>query len=150
MSAEGSNEQALDRIPAAATVLPGVSLMALRVTVSLHVLAMLAQAVTAGRFLGGDGGAVLGHQLGARSVVLLCLVQVVTAVAWWRVGGASRLVVGSAGLLLAEIIQFGTGRTMAFAWHIPLGVLLFGGAMRVFRDAWSATPSIPAASARAR
>jgi hypothetical protein len=115
--------------------------MALRVTVSLHVLAVLAQPITAGRYLAGDGSAVLGHQLGARIVVLLCLVQVVTTVIlWWRGGGPSRLVFSNAGLLLAEMIEVSTGMTMAFQWHIPMGVLLFAGAMQVFRDVWSLTP----------
>jgi hypothetical protein len=148
MSAQRLTDQALDATPAPPTprsrAWPSLSLMALRVTVSLHVLAMLAQPITAGRYLAGDGGAVLGHQLGARIVVLLCLVQVVTTVIfWWRGGGPSRLVFSGAGLLLAEMIEFNTGRTMAFEWHVPLGVLLFGAAIQVFRDVWSLTPPSP-------
>jgi hypothetical protein len=140
MPAERLTERRLDAISAVSpaprsTVWHGPSLMALRAIVSLHALAILAQGITAGRYLAGYSGAVLGHQLGARVVVLLCLVQVLIAALFWRRGGGPAwLTFSSAGMVVAEVVQFGTGVGQAWALHIPLGVLLFGGAMRLL--AW--------------
>ena len=142
MADQRLTERTPDRIyvlPAARTrTWPGLSLMALRAIASLHLLALFAQPVTAGRYLAGDGAAVLGHQLGARILVLLCAAQVVTAaILWWKGGVPSSLILGSAFLLVAELVEVRAGRAMAFQWHIPLGVLLFGGAMRVLRGMWN-------------
>lgn len=102
-----------------------------RVALTLNVLTMLIQAAFAGRMLGGDGRALNLHEATAKILVLLACGQVLLASAL-RVKARCPLWVplASAGLLAAEVLDFAAGHYHNVALHVPLGVAIFGGALR--------------------
>jgi hypothetical protein len=103
----------------------------LRIVLVLNVLIMLIQAVFAGRMIAGDGQAVNFHELTAKVLVLLTGAQVALAVSLKRKAGCSTWIpIASGGLLAAEVIEFAVGHFHNVALHVPLGVAIFGGALR--------------------
>jgi hypothetical protein len=111
--------------------------LALRIVVSLQVVAILVQAVTAGQLLNGDDGMKDVHGTGASVVHLLGLVQVVLAVLWWRPGrGAGWPALASLVLLIAGFVQSAVGGNHNLAIHVPLGVSLLGLGVAIAVWAW--------------
>lgn len=106
-------------------------LTVLRTAMIVNVLAMLAQAEFAGEFLSGSEQALKMHLLGARFLVMWGVVLLTFTIAL-RTKRACPLwiVFSSAGILLAEIVEFTLGHFHNLAWHVPLGVAIFGGAVR--------------------
>ena len=97
----------------------------------VNVAGMLLQSVLAGRILAGNGRALMFHERTAKLLVIMAGVQLLVAI-YMRLRTLCPLWVplASAGLLLAEVIEFAAGDTHNVALHIPLGVAIFGGFLR--------------------
>jgi hypothetical protein len=123
-------------------------LKTLRVVLTLSVLTMLIQAVFAGRLISGDGYARNLHEATAKILVLLACGQVLIAIVL-RVKARCPLWVplASGALLAAEVVEFAAGHLHNVALHVPLGLAIFGGAVRQLlwsmREA-SVTPELEA------
>jgi heme A synthase len=107
---------------------PPRSVRGMRLVLWLLAVAVFAQAVLAGLFLGGGDAWRGWHAVNGMLVLpLLALVQVVLAVLVWRGGrGPGWLAVASVGLLVALLVQSMLGMTGQVAAHVPLGVAIFG------------------------
>lgn len=106
-------------------------LKALRGVMVAQVAGILIQATFAGMMIGGSQQAEHLHELTGKILVLLSFGQTLLAMAL-RVKGACPLwiAVASGGLLTAEVIEFAAGHLHYVALHVPLGVAIFGGALR--------------------
>ena len=92
-----------------------------------HALGLFAQSAIAGEFLSGTDAVVKFHEWTAWGILAVCLVQILLAVLALRSGGASLwLLIGSVLVLLAEVLQTGTGYGRFLRVHLPLGVVAFG------------------------
>ncbi|HYZ84150.1 MAG TPA: hypothetical protein VE621_07090 [Bryobacteraceae bacterium] len=107
------------------------------------VAAMLAQAAFAGRLLIGDSESRLLHSVTAKVLVWLAISQLVVVAALWRRSAAPRwLLAASVFLLLSEVLEYSAGELHNVALHVPLGVALFGAAIRQLL--WSLLEAAPA------
>jgi hypothetical protein len=106
-------------------------LKSFRVVLTLTVLTMLIQAAFAGRIIGGNAQAVTLHEGTAKILVLLACGQLLLASAL-RVQARCPLWIplASGALLAAEVLEFAAGHAHNVALHVPLGVAIFGGALR--------------------
>jgi hypothetical protein len=103
----------------------------LRVVLILNVLTMLLQALFAGRMLGGDDQSANFHEFTARALVLLTASQMMLAILLrLRRGCPTWVPIASGGLLVAEVLEFALGHFHSVALHVPLGLAIFGGAIR--------------------
>jgi len=92
---------------------------------------MLVQAAFAGRMLGGDGLSASLHEFTAKILVLIGVAQLTLMLIAWRKRQAPfGVVLANVGILLAEILEFALGHFHQVAFHVPLGVAIFGGAVR--------------------
>ena len=109
----------------------------------VNVTAMLLQSVFAERLLGGDARSLLLHERTAKFLVLLAVAQLMLAIYLRIRSNFPRWIpIASAGLLLAEVIEFAAGDLHRLALHVPLGVAIFGGMLRQLL--WSAGVAAPA------
>jgi len=103
----------------------------------VNVTAMLLQSVFAGRLLGGDARSILLYERTAKFLVLLAIAQLMLVIYLRIRSDFPRWIpIASAGLLLAEVIEFAAGDLHRLAVHVPLGVAIFGGMLRQLL--WSA------------
>ncbi len=130
----------LVRPAAAPTRRPRISLWTLRVLVTGHLVAVLAQPVLAGRFLTGDVDAIGVHGLVGSLLPLLGMGLMACALAY-AVAGRGRLWVLPVTVLLflADGFQIGVGYSRNLEVHVPLGVAIVVAA--VLLAAWVWTPS---------
>jgi len=118
-----------------------------------QVLLMLIQAAFAGRLLAGHLEAVHMHEFTAKVLVLLAAFLCLVALTLRAKAIVPPWVIIAAVLLVAaEIVEFAAGARHNVALHVPLGVAIFGGALRqllwAVRDAErSGEGSAPQASA---
>ena len=104
----------------------------LRLILVLSVVIMLLQAGFAGRILNGDPWAVSVHETTAKVLVLLACGQVLLTLALRIKARCPRWIpFAGGGLLVAEVIEFAAGHVHNVALHVPLGVAIFGGALRL-------------------
>jgi hypothetical protein len=97
----------------------------------VNVTAMLVQSVFAGWLLAGDARSLIFHERTAKFLVLLAVTQLMLAVYLRMRSNFPRWIpLASAGLLLAEVIEFAAGDLHRLAVHVPLGVAIFGGMLR--------------------
>jgi hypothetical protein len=91
----------------------------------------IVQAAFAGSLLAGSAEASRMHELTAKVLVLLAIFQCGAAIAL-RVkrDAPPSIVVTSVLLVLAEVLEFAAGHFHQVALHVPLGVGIFGGALR--------------------
>jgi hypothetical protein len=109
---------------------------ALRVLIAINALAILAQALLAGMFLGGDEAMRNVHGIGAFVVHGAGLLLLIVAVLYWRPGrGSGFPALASLVLLLAGLVQSMTGGSGATSVHVPLGMAMFG--LTVWLGVWS-------------
>lgn len=95
----------------------------MRLVVTLHACAVVAQPVLAGLFLGGNFDMVAVHGINANLVLLLGLVLIPAAVLLRWPGRGPLWPMGVVVLLfLAEGMQIGAGYERQLALHVPLGV----------------------------
>jgi hypothetical protein len=97
----------------------------------VNVAGMLFQSILAGQMLGGYGRALVFHERTAKLLVIMACAQLLVA-NYMRTRSLCPLWVplASAGLLVAELIEFAAGEMHNVALHIPLGVAIFGGFLR--------------------
>lgn len=107
----------------------------LRIVVGLHALGVAVQAVFAGQFLSGGDGSVRWHEATGWIVAAVCLAQILLA-AILRIPRKALLpfLLSSILILLAELLQVGTGYGRFLGVHVPLGVFLFGAV--IAQTAW--------------
>jgi hypothetical protein len=95
------------------------------------VLTMVVQATFAGRMLAGDSLSANLHEFTAKVLVLLGCTQTLSAIALRVKKHCPRWVpIASLGLVAAEVAEFAAGHLHHVAIHVPLGVAIFGGAIR--------------------
>ena len=119
---------------------PLITLWLLRLAVTAHLVAALAQPILAGRYLTGDVDAITAH--GAVGTALAALdLLVIAAAAVYVVGGHGALWVLPAAVLLflAVGLQIGMGFARQLGVHVPLGVGIVTAS--VLLTAWVWTPS---------
>ena len=103
----------------------------LRLILVVSVITMVVQATFAGRMLGGDGRSLSLHELTAKVLVLLGVAQVLVALAmFFKKQCPPWVPIASFGLLAAEVTEFAAGHLHHVAIHVPLGLAIFGGAVR--------------------
>jgi uncharacterized membrane protein (UPF0182 family) len=130
---------------AAPTRRPRLTLWTLRLLLTGHLLAVLAQPVLAGRFLTGDVDAIKTHGL-VGSLLALVAMSLIVGALLYVVGGRGQLWVLPVTVLLflAEGFQIGMGYSRQLHLHVPLGVAIV--VIAVLLAAWVWTPC----AARAR
>lgn len=100
------------------------ALAVMRAIATVHVVAIFAQPVSAGRYLIGDYDMLSLHALGADLVFYLGLVQLVAALVLWRRAGVRWPSGVSLLLALGETGQYFAGLAGSLDLHVPLGVAL--------------------------
>ncbi|TDD24054.1 hypothetical protein [Nonomuraea diastatica] len=117
---------------------PGWALWSLRViTLGVAVL-VLVQPVLAGLFVTGDVGMLRTHSTMAGFLTVLVFVQFAAAILLWRPGrGPAWPIWAGLVFFLTVEAQSALGYARAVSVHIPLGVLLFGGAVAMVIATWS-------------
>jgi len=126
---------------------PLITLWFLRLAVTAHLVAVLAQPILAGRYLTGDVDAITAH--GAVGTALAALdLLVIAAAAVDVVLGRGRVWVLPAAVLLflAVGLQIGMGYARQLGLHVPLGVGIVTAS--VLFTAWVWTPSASRARPR--
>lgn len=109
----------------------------LRLTVTAHLVSVLAQAVLAGLFVTGDVDLLRMHNINGAVASTLATLQFVAAILLWRPGrGPAWPVWPSLLLTLLEGVQHTTGYSRSLDLHIPLGMLIFGIASVLTVWAW--------------
>lgn len=104
---------------------PTVTLWALRTAAGVAAIAVVAQPVLAGMYLGGEFDALGVHAVNATALILLAMVQIaLAAVYFWPGGGRIWPLAFAVSTFLAVGIQTGMGYERALAIHIPLGVTI--------------------------
>lgn len=121
---------------------PRITLWTLRLTVTVHLLAVLAQPVLAGRYLTGDVDAIQVHGVVGSMPALVAMIVIAAALAY-VVGGRGRLWVLPVAVLLflADGFQIGSGHGRELRLHVPLGVAIVVGAVLLAAWAWSPAPA---------
>lgn len=108
-----------------------------QVTIALQTLAIFFQAATAGLLLSTSYGETL-HGVGARVMYGATMLYVIAAILAWRPGGGSpRPILYSSGFLVLASVQVVLGVARIPAFHVPLGVLMFGLSVLVLGQALS-------------
>jgi hypothetical protein len=106
------------------------ALRSLRLILVVHCCALLLQPALAGEFLLGADGIVKFHEWTAWAILALCALQIVLTALAMRTKNASwLLLIGGVLVLLAEVLQTGTGYGRFLPVHIPLGVIAFGAVL---------------------
>ncbi|MGQ0678579.1 MAG: hypothetical protein ACT4OM_02785 [Actinomycetota bacterium] len=103
----------------------------LRAGVLVHTVVVLAQAATAGQFLGGQIRALRWHEFTGTAVIMSVALGhcILAAICWRKKLVSIRFVAGSVLLYLAEGAQIGFGFTGRLSVHVPLGSAIFGAAL---------------------
>ena len=103
----------------------------LRGVLSIHLLAVIAQATLAGMFLSGSGTALSWHEMTARALAAICLLQIATTVLLRvRSGCPTWMLISAIAILLAEVLETYSGYRGILVVHVPLAMGIFGGIMR--------------------
>ncbi len=123
--------------PAADVPGPRASLWVLRTVVTAQLLLIALQPVLAGWYLSGDFDALGLHGTNAGFVVLAGLIVLGCALVYWLAGGGRGWVpAAAAGLLIAEVLQYGFGYARLLWLHVPLGVAVVIGAVLLTVWVW--------------
>jgi hypothetical protein len=108
----------------------GIRLIRRLVLVNLGLAAL--QPLSAGFFLSGYGRAVTIHSMVALGLQIGALLQVIAALVLWRRHRVpSRVAAISIGLFVLVFLEVGLGYTRQYWLHVPLGVGIFGGLIRL-------------------
>jgi hypothetical protein len=103
----------------------------LRGVLLIHLLAVIAQATLAGKFLSGSATALSWHEMTARAVAAICLLQIAATVPLRvRSGCPTWMLTSAIAILLAEVLETYSGYRGILAVHVPLAMGIFGGIMR--------------------
>src|SRR5919198_2375922 len=97
----------------------------LRAVVTLHLAAVFAQPVLAGRFMSGDYDVLAVHRANGIGVAVIGFAQLAVALLCWRPArGPGWPVPLCIGLTVAEILQIYLGFNRVVGVHVPLGVAI--------------------------
>jgi hypothetical protein len=119
---------------------PRISLWTLRLLLTGHLVAVLAQPVLAGRYLTGDVDAMAAHGLLGSLLALFAMILIAAALAYVVAArGQLWLLPVTVLLFLAQGFQIGMGYARELHLHVPLGVAIVVGA--VLLVAWVWTPA---------
>lgn len=103
---------------------------------TLQVALVLTQAILAGIGLDGGGLGAALHEGNSTVIAVVAVVQLITALLWWRPGrGKGRAPLLAAGLLAAVMMQMMIGRSGLLSVHIPLGIGILLGSLWLLRIA---------------
>jgi hypothetical protein len=127
---------------------PHTTAWLLRILITLHALAALAQPVLAGAYLQGAFDALGLHSGNAILVLLLCLFAAIACVPYWLRNGAGWPILVLSALWLVEGLQLAMGYGFVLAVNIPVGVLVVGVAVWLLVWAWSPASRGPRLGAR--
>ncbi|GGN81520.1 hypothetical protein [Nocardia rhizosphaerihabitans] len=108
-----------------------------RTTATVAAVLVFAQGALAGGFLAGHFEALALHSRNGGLVAMMLLLQLISAVLWWRVGGGPAWPARTAVvqvLIGAALIPLGEERVLAV--HIPLAVGLAIGTALLVSWAW--------------
>jgi uncharacterized membrane protein (UPF0182 family) len=126
---------------------PRITLWALRILLTGHLAAVLAQPVLAGRYLTGDVDAMASHGLIGSLLALVAMALNAGALAYVIAArGRLWLLPVTVALFLAEGFQIGMGYSRQLDLHIPLGVVIV--VLAVLLAAWVWTPAAARGSVR--
>jgi uncharacterized membrane protein YozB (DUF420 family) len=104
-------------------------------------LLALTQAALAGGFLDGNYGALDMHQVGAMITAAFAVLQLVSAVLLWRLGGGPGWPAAACGALIAaETGQIGLGYGRVLAVHVPLGAAIIACTFLMLAWSWRSAP----------
>lgn len=120
-----------------------VSRWFLRIVLTLIALLAASQPVTIGQYLDGRYALLDVHATGAAALEQLGLLLIAVTI-WYVVAGGRTWTLLLLGLAVAIEVQAVMGYTRILAVHVPLGVLVVGGAIGFAIWSWTA------ASARSR
>lgn len=103
-----------------------------RAIIGLLALAILFQATSMGIYLAGYDSFLALHRTGAMMVGVLALAQLVVAILYVVRDKGDRMPLRfSIGMFVVVLIQMALGFAHNTAFHVPLGVLMFGGMIRM-------------------
>ncbi|WP_433211521.1 hypothetical protein [Microtetraspora malaysiensis] len=106
--------------------------MFLRIALLAQTVALLVQAVTAGLLLSTPGGRT-AHSATAIAVVVTVLLHLVAALLTRQ----RSTILPAVGMLAMTLVQVALGMAHMKAFHVPLGVLMFGVSMLRLNQVWS-------------
>ncbi|WP_142050368.1 hypothetical protein [Pseudonocardia kunmingensis] len=130
--------------PAAPVRRPRITLWTLRLMLSVHLLAVLAQPVLAGRYLIGDVDAMAAHGLVGSLLALVAMFVIAAALAYVLVvRGRVWILPVTVLLFLADGFQIGVGYSRELNLHVPLGVGIVVGAVLLTTWAWMPVAARP-------
>jgi hypothetical protein len=110
-----------------------------RAAITCDAVFAFAQAVLAGGFLAGHYDFLAMHKENATITGITGIVVILTAVLQWKPGGGPGWPIAvSAVLFAAEAGQIMTGYGRILAVHVPLGVLIIVGIVKLLTWAWRA------------
>ena len=112
-----------------------------RGVLTLHLIAIIGQPVFAGVYLSGDFDALSWHQTGADIVTGIGYAQLIVAIVVWRRLRVLWPLTASAGVAVAETLQYYAGIHGPLWLHIPLGVMIVAAVVVQFIGAWLLRPS---------
>jgi hypothetical protein len=98
----------------------------LRLAVGVEVVLVLVQAVLAGQIVTANEVARAWHEANAYLILLLAVVQLVLTTIIWRRRGSGTMAGVALLLLAAVMLQMHLGYARQLAYHLPIGVAIFG------------------------
>lgn len=117
-------------------VLTGRAGWVVRIVVTVHLLAVFAQSVLAGRFLSGDYDSLQLHLINGMVILGLAVAQFVAGAVLRRAGGPVWPQRAAIRVLVVEALQFSFGYERITALHVPLGVMLIVWLTMLTGRAW--------------
>ena len=112
----------------------------LRVVLTAHPLAVLMQAVFAGRFMSGDFEMLRAHFVNSQVVGALGLAETALAVIYWRPGGGRGWpALACLGISIAVPLQIASGLLRVIGVHVPLAIAIFAASTLLAVWAWRPT-----------
>jgi uncharacterized membrane protein YgdD (TMEM256/DUF423 family) len=120
---------------------------AFRISVVLHAVLIAGQVLSSGFLFAGSRAALMAHERGAQINQTVCLVVLALALVLRKRGQVSRpVVIVAAVLFFGEALQTALGYNHLLAIHVPLGVAIVIGNVRlldlVFQRRAAATAAI--------
>lgn len=113
---------------------------ALRIVMTAHPLAVLMQAVFAGRFMSGDFEMLRAHFVNSQVVGALGLAETALAVIYWRPGGGRGWpALACLGISIAVPLQIASGIERVIGVHVPLAIAIFAASTLLAVWAWRST-----------
>jgi hypothetical protein len=111
-----------------------------RITAAVLAVQVLLQPVLAGGFLSGHYDLLRFHMINGFTMIVVSLVQTVAAVFLYRAGASREVLVHGFAVPLAIATTAVLGEFRILALHVPIGVLMAVGILRLASEAWQKDP----------